>query len=113
VNQGFIVVTTPDENLTMWLLHEMRDRIDEMVGLANGSTFLELSRKNFKAMSVRLPAPEVVRAFAAKAAPLHKRASAASAENSTLTALRDTLLPELMSGRLRVKDAEKVVENAV
>ncbi|GID26638.1 restriction endonuclease subunit S [Paractinoplanes brasiliensis] len=113
VNQGFVVVTAPDENLTMWLFHEMRDRVDEMVGLANGSTFLELSRKNFKAMNVRLPAPEVVKAFAEKVAPLHKRASAASAENSTLIALRDTLLPELMSGRLRVKDAEKVVEDAV
>ena len=30
-------------------------------------------------------------------------------ENQTLSALRDTLLPELMSGRLRVRDAEEQV----
>ncbi|MEU8263978.1 restriction endonuclease subunit S [Micromonospora sp. NPDC048999] len=113
VNQGFIVVSTPDKELTMWLFHEMRDRVDEMRSLANGSTFLELSRKNFKVMGVRLPAPDVISTFAEKAIPLHQKAAAASAENSTLIELRDTLLPELMSGRLRVKDAEKVVENAV
>ncbi|WP_430502577.1 restriction endonuclease subunit S [Micromonospora trifolii] len=113
VNQGFIVVVAPDEELAMWLFHEMRDRVDEMRSLANGSTFLELSRKNFKAMGVRLPTPAVRKEFAGKAIPLHQRAAAATAENATLTKLRDTLLPELMSGRLRVRDAEKVVEEAV
>ena len=34
-------------------------------------------------------------------------------ESATLAELRDTLLPALMSGRLRVKDAEKSVEDAV
>ncbi|MGN7200054.1 restriction endonuclease subunit S [Arthrobacter sp. SAFR-044] len=34
-------------------------------------------------------------------------------QNETLTATRDALLPHLMSGKLRVKDAEKVLENAV
>lgn len=34
-------------------------------------------------------------------------------ENRTLSALRDVLLPELMSGRLRIRDAAKVVEAAV
>ncbi|MGW7056047.1 restriction endonuclease subunit S [Streptomyces sp. NPDC054887] len=32
-------------------------------------------------------------------------------ENRTLAALRDNLLPQLMSGRLRVRDAEKIVED--
>jgi type I restriction enzyme S subunit len=33
-------------------------------------------------------------------------------ENETLAATRDALLPQLMSGKLRVKDVEKVLENA-
>jgi type I restriction enzyme S subunit len=33
-------------------------------------------------------------------------------ENITLAATRDTLLPQLMSGKLRVKDAEAVLEKA-
>lgn len=112
VNQGFIVVVPPDEEHTMWLFHEMRDRVDEMRSLANGSTFLELSRKNFKAMPARLPTRVALKEFARKVIPLHQMAAAATAESATLISLRDTLLPELLSGRLQVRDAEKVVEEA-
>jgi len=31
----------------------------------------------------------------------------------TLTSIRDTLLPKLLSGETRIKDAEKVVEEVV
>lgn len=113
VNQGFIVVLPPNENLRWWLLHEMRSRVDEMHSLANGSTFLELSRKNFKAMPIRLPSDDIIIDFARTVAPLHRRAAQAAAESRTLTALRDTLLPQLMSGELRVRDAERIVEDAV
>jgi type I restriction enzyme S subunit len=41
---------------------------------------------------------------------LASRAALARQESQSLAALRDTLLPQLMSGRLRVKDAEKIVE---
>src|SRR5690606_5506851 len=41
VNQGFIVVLPPTEELRWWLFHEMRSRVEEMISLANGSTFLE------------------------------------------------------------------------
>ena len=34
-------------------------------------------------------------------------------ENQTLAELRDTLLPKLMSGEIRVKDAEREVEAAI
>ncbi|MEV8389808.1 MULTISPECIES: restriction endonuclease subunit S [unclassified Streptomyces] len=111
VNQGFIVVLPPNEEMRWWLLHEMRSRVDEMMSLANGSTFLELSRKNFKTMQIRLPDATGVATFARTAAPLHSAAALAARENKALAALRDTLLPQLMSGRLRVKDAEKIVED--
>lgn len=44
---------------------------------------------------------------------LARTASTARTESATLATLRDTLLPHLMSGRLRVKDAEKIVEDHV
>ncbi|MEU2974023.1 restriction endonuclease subunit S [Nocardiopsis alba] len=113
VNQGFIVVLPPTEDLRWWLFHEMRSRVDEMRSLANGSTFLELSRKNFKAMPIRMPETEALQRFSATVGPLHRRACKAAAESRTLAELRDTLLPQLMSGKLRVKDAEKIVEDNV
>ena len=34
-------------------------------------------------------------------------------ENNALTKLRDLLLPRLISGKLRVEDAESVIEEAI
>lgn len=109
VNQGFIVVVPPRVELRWWLFHEMRSRVDEMLSLANGSTFPELSRKNFKAMPVRIATADALKEFDAKVSPLHQRAAQAAQESVVLAALRDILLPKLMSGAIRVRDAEKVV----
>lgn len=111
VNQGFIVVQPNDLSLRFWLFHEMRSRVDEFISLANGATFLELSRGNFKKFQVRKAAPETMAAFNETAAALHDSARAALLENRSLAATRDVLLPQLMSGKLRVKDAERVVED--
>jgi type I restriction enzyme S subunit len=46
-------------------------------------------------------------------APLWQRALSAEHESLVLAQLRDTLLPKLLSGELRVRDAETLVEEAV
>jgi type I restriction enzyme S subunit len=43
-------------------------------------------------------------------APLFDRQIANDLESRTLAATRDLLLPKLMSGEIRVRDAEKAVE---
>lgn len=54
--------------------------------------------------------PEVLaREFGKIVQPIFSRGSQTHRESRTLTALRDTLLPKLISGKLRVKDAEKIV----
>lgn len=112
VNQGFIVVIPRQPEMRWWLFHEMRSRVDEMRSLANGSTLLGLSREDFKAMRVRLAEPDVIARFSAQVDPLHKQAAKCAEESHTLAQLRDTLLPKLMSGELRVRDAEKAVEES-
>ena len=113
VNQGFIVVNPHDASLRWWIFHEMRSRVDEFVAQANGATFLELSRGKFKKLGVRLAEEPVMRRFNDQTAALHAVARNALAECGTLAELRDALLPQLMSGRLRVRDAEKQVEGVV
>lgn len=113
VNQGFIVVQAFDPNLHFWLFHEMRSRIDEFISLANGATFLELSRGNFKKFKVRLAGQDEMRRFNETAKVLHRTARQALQENRTLAATRDALLPQLMSGKLRVKDIEHTMGEMV
>lgn len=110
VNQGFIVVVPPYDSLRWWLFHEMRSRVDEMLSLANGSTFLEISRKNFKGMPVRMASEERLAWFDTKVSPLHQRAIVSAAESATLAELGDSLLPKLISGEIRVREAERLAE---
>lgn len=113
VNQGFIVVNAKDPESQWWLFHEMRSRLPEFISHANGATFLELSRGKFKKFPVRIGQPEEVRAFSRTVQPLHDLAAQSMKETVSLVATRDELLPLLMSGKVQVRDAEKVVEEVV
>jgi type I restriction enzyme S subunit len=44
---------------------------------------------------------------------LEAQGEAATEQSKALAELRDALLPKLMSGQVRIRDAEKVVEDAV
>lgn len=80
--------------------------------VAEGSAYPAVRADCFKAAPLLLPPREKLDRFEDTVMALRLRAHRASVESRTLAALRDTLLPQLMSGRLRVKDAEKIVEDA-
>ncbi|MBL8927472.1 MAG: restriction endonuclease subunit S [Pseudonocardia sp.] len=113
VNQGFIVVNPLDKRLKWWIFHEMQSRVDEFVNQANGATFLELGRGKFKNLPVCLPDDAVMLRFCTEADELHAAARNALIESAQLAELRDALIPALISGRLRVRDAEKQVEDVL
>ena len=54
-----------------------------------------------------VPSPQVSQSFGTFVRSLFARAAAAARESRTLAALRDAMLPTLISGELRVKDAER------
>ncbi|MEX3563615.1 restriction endonuclease subunit S [Corynebacterium phoceense] len=110
-NQGFIVVEAPDE-LTPWLFAQMKARKREFEAWANGATFMELSRGNFKKLPFIGCSDDDLQAFNDAAWPLLKRAQAAQKENQVLARTRDELLPLLMSGRITVGEAEDAADEA-
>jgi type I restriction enzyme, S subunit len=92
----------------------MLEMESEIEALGEGSTGqTELSRAQLSALRITLPS----RGRSAKLRPvldaLENRGDAALSESESLAKLRDTLLPKLMSGQIRVRDAEKVVEDVV
>ncbi|MER7488933.1 restriction endonuclease subunit S [Streptomyces sp. NPDC126497] len=71
-----------------------------------------LNRERARSLSLRIPESDAVQEFTADVGNLFRLQRSLEEESRTLATLRDTLLPPLMSGRLRVKDAEKIVEDA-
>ena len=81
--------------------------------LVTGAVQPKISMGKLKTLDLVIPGGAALQELETICAA-HMAVLRASVEESrTLTALRDTLLPQLMSGRLRVKDAEKQVEDVV
>ncbi len=64
-----------------------------------------------RAIPVLVPSAELHQAFLSTALPYFFRLRALQRESRTLAALRDALLPKLISGELRIEDAEGFIES--
>jgi len=110
INQGFIAMKCDGALPNVFVLLWCRENMDTIASNANGSTFLEISKSNFRPLRVVVPSNEVLTNFSKLAAPLYRQLAENEHESRTLAKLRDTLLPKLISGELRLKDAAKLVE---
>jgi type I restriction enzyme S subunit len=86
--------------------------MDAIKARANGTTFLEVSKSAFRPIPCLVPTDKVLDAFVQQVEPFHRRLVTNMRESETLVALRDMLLPKLLSGEVRVGAAEKMVEAA-
>jgi type I restriction enzyme S subunit len=69
-----------------------------------------LNRENVYRLEVAAPPAELIAAFAESASLLRHSIAAISRDSETLAQLRDTLLPKLISGELRIADAVRFLE---
>ncbi len=76
---------------------------------AIGATMPNLNTGILAAVPLVVPPDEILRAFAKFVSPMELLISKRNAESSTLAALRDALLPKLISGELRLKECEKAL----
>ena len=110
MNQGFIALvcdkTLPNYFIRLWLMNNM----EAIEGRANGTTFMEIGKTNFRPLPIIAPPPTVLTEFTKQVQPLHHRVVSNLRESRTLAALRDALLPKLLSGELRVPAATRLVE---
>ena len=79
---------------------------------AHGSVFDTITRDTLAGVSVAAPSAELIEAFETRVGSSMERIRAGLFESRTLAALRDALLPKLISGELRVKDADDLVQEA-
>lgn len=78
---------------------------------SEGTVFGAINKQQLADIEILALDAESARGLEETLRPLDHRVASAYDENQVLTALRDTLLPRLMSGEIRVRDAEKVVED--
>ena len=76
----------------------------------SGSAVPTLNRNHIHKLPMVVPPLEVVEGFDRFVAPLFQRRRVNEVENHTLEQTRDLLLPKLMSGEIRLREAENTVE---
>jgi type I restriction enzyme S subunit len=79
---------------------------------AIGATMPNLNTGILSSVPIVMPPDDVLTAFAIAVDQLQDLVVVRDAESSMLAALRDTILPRLLSGELRIPDAERIVEAA-
>lgn len=74
------------------------------------TTVIHLGKSDIDLFKVAIPSRDLAVFFNTTCQPCYDRIVASKQESRTLAALRDALLPKLISGELRVKDAERFIE---
>lgn len=77
-----------------------------------GAVQLKISQTNLRSIPITSSPTEISVEFQKIIAPMFERRLLLEKENLCLAELRDTLLPKLISGELRIPDAEKFLDEA-
>ncbi len=86
---------------------------EQIIGCANGSTVNMLKIAGLEIPQFVCPPTEVACAFEELVLPLRRQMEANVERSNVLVALRDTLLPRLISGKLRLPEARAQIEEAI
>ena len=101
INQGFIAMQPKHGIPNLFLLHWCDGFLADILNYANGSTFLEVSKSSFRGIPIVEPSEPVLARYRELASSLHQKLVANEKSTRTLSTQRDSLLPQLMSGRLK------------
>lgn len=104
INQGYIAITGNEGYSNHFIYLWLKANMETVKGHANGSTFQEISKSAFKTIEITIPPKERVQEFDAVVEPLFEKVKKNQLQTQNLTKLRDTLLPKLMSGEVRVDE---------
>lgn len=114
VNQHIFKVV-PNEGIPPWLVYQLiahKLPYFKDVAADKATTMGHIQRKHLDEL-VPVPSARQIEEKSELMSALWERALLAEQESEKLIGLRDRLLPRLMSGELRVRDAEDVVSQAV
>jgi type I restriction enzyme S subunit len=101
-NQGFKSIVPQQKYGSAYVYQELKSKTDAIMNRASGSTFMEISGSGLKSIETILPTEAVTRKYQEITRPILNKIKYSEKEVNTLTTIRDTLLPKLMSGEIRV-----------
>lgn len=111
-NQAICAISA-EADFQNYIYFVLKEQVESLADKAIGSAQQNISKKIVEDLEVLLPPRKLALKFQDITAPIFLRIENCWYENESLTSLRDTLLPLLMSGELPVGDARAQVEDAL
>ena len=114
-NQGFIVIP-PDDRWAPGFIYEwLEAQADELASIATGATFKEITKGAFRRVPFLVPAQAILDAHRERIAGIEQQIHTLEQATINLVALRDLLLPKLVTGQIDVSslDLDAVMEGSL
>lgn len=102
INQGFIAIKPNGMLSNCFFLNWLTQNMEEIKMRASGTTFPEISKRNFRPIPIIIPSTSVLMCFDDLVNPLYARITENMRETQTLLYLREIMLPRLMAGEIEV-----------
>ena len=96
INQGFIAMLPTSEVPPLFLLNWCSSFHHTIVEYANGSTFLEISKRNLRRIDLVVPSERVLTVFIMRVRQLYDRMVSNAHETRNLSRMRNALLAQLI-----------------
>ena len=95
-------------HFVFWSCRQLASAV--MLGGSGGSVFHNMNKTSFENLRLVYPGEEIARMYSKTVSPMHNRMLSSEYQSDSLAQARDLLLPKLMSGKIRVGDADKIVK---
>ena len=102
-------VPKSDDVSNVYVLHILKPELEFVQSYKTGTTVSHLGKSDIDRFRVIIPPIEILRKFSTITGPMLKEIIKVAKESSRLASLRDTLLPKLMSGELKVNEIENSI----
>jgi len=112
-NQSVVGIIGNDEIPSEYVYSWINQIIEKLIASQTGGAQQHINKGNVQEAHILLPIATVLNDFISQARPAFDQIAVSCFESQTLTKLRDTLLPKLISGELRIPEAEQLTEEAL
>lgn len=102
INQGFIAMVCNKRLPHTYVLQWATYKLDDIKQRGSGTTFAEISKSTFRPIQVLVPDKESLQKYDEVVRSYYNQIAINIREAQTLSTLRDTLLPKLLSGEIEV-----------
>lgn len=102
INQGYIAILPNKKYSAEYLIQWCEANMAEIKGRASGTTFQEISKKNFREINFICPDEKIVASYTKTVRTLYDEIALKAKESQSLVDIRDSLLPKLLSSEVDV-----------